>query len=106
MERIIRDWPQVKVEISGHNGNGKPHVATDVSSDGTPRVVINSLVHDATRTARRSISAEHGAGFQKRDWLGHKRSARELALMHTLKHVLNPDNLLSLGRISALTAAN
>ena len=46
-----------------------------------------------------SISAEHGIGTLKRDWLHYSRSEAELALMRTLKQSLDPKNILNPGKM-------
>ena len=45
------------------------------------------------------ISAEHGIGLDKRPYLTHSRSPEEIALMRTLKHALDPKNILNPGKI-------
>ena len=56
-------------------------------------------VHVEVNTAGGSISAEHGIGTLKRDWLGHARSAEEIALMRTIKQALDPRGLLNPGKV-------
>jgi FAD/FMN-containing dehydrogenase len=46
-----------------------------------------------------SISAEHGIGLLKRDYLHHSRSANELAIMKAIKHQLDPDGLFNPGKL-------
>jgi len=46
-----------------------------------------------------SVSAEHGIGTLKKQWLGHARSEAEIALMRTLKAALDPDHLLNPGKV-------
>ena len=46
-----------------------------------------------------SVSAEHGIGLEKRDYLGVSRNAAEVALMHTIKQALDPKNLLNPGKV-------
>lgn len=102
--RAASDWPDAKMGLFGHVGDGNLHLVADIGADGTPRAVVDRLVYEATRDARGSISAEHGIGFQKRDWLGHTRSAQEIALMRVLKRALDPKNVLSPGRVLPLDA--
>ena len=45
-----------------------------------------------------SISAEHGIGLLKKDYLGYSRSPEELAVLRALKRALDPQNLLNPGR--------
>ncbi|MNC99678.1 putative FAD-linked oxidoreductase [compost metagenome] len=54
---------------------------------------------DLVRRHHGSISAEHGIGLYKRDFLSYRRSPAELALMHALKSALDPRNLLNPGKI-------
>ena len=51
------------------------------------------------RTYGGSISAEHGIGTLKRDWLHYSRSEAELALMRALKQTLDPKNILNPGKM-------
>ena len=46
---------------------------------------------------RGSISAEHGIGVAKREWLHLSRSADERATMRAVKDALDPDHLLNPG---------
>ena len=46
-----------------------------------------------------SISAGHGIGTTKRPYLGHARSAAEIALMRKLKSTLDPLGLLNPGKV-------
>ena len=62
---------------------------------------INTLVFDAVARFGGSISAEHGIGLEKRDWLHITRSAEEVALMRTIKAALDPKNLLNPGKVLA-----
>jgi FAD/FMN-containing dehydrogenase len=46
-----------------------------------------------------SISAEHGIGLQKRQFLGVSRSPTEVAVMRALKQALDPKGVLNPGKI-------
>jgi FAD/FMN-containing dehydrogenase len=50
-------------------------------------------------TADGSVSAEHGIGTEKLQWLPSSRSADEIAVMQLLKRSLDPANLLNPGRV-------
>ncbi|MEC7593448.1 MAG: FAD-linked oxidase C-terminal domain-containing protein, partial [Pseudomonadota bacterium] len=52
-----------------------------------------------------SISAEHGIGLLKREFLGLSRSPEELAVMRSLKLALDPKNILNPGKILPIAAA-
>ena len=51
------------------------------------------------RTYGGSISADHGIGTLKRDWLHYSRSEAELALMWALKQTLDPKKILNPGKM-------
>jgi FAD/FMN-containing dehydrogenase len=46
-----------------------------------------------------SISAEHGIGLLKRDWLSYSRTPLEIELMRQLKKALDPQGLLNPGKV-------
>jgi FAD/FMN-containing dehydrogenase len=46
-----------------------------------------------------SISAEHGIGLLKKDFLGYSRSPLEVALMRQVKASLDPKGLLNPGKV-------
>ena len=46
-----------------------------------------------------AITAEHGIGVLKRDYLSQSRSESEITLMKTLKSAMDPKGLLNPGRV-------
>jgi FAD/FMN-containing dehydrogenase len=48
-----------------------------------------------------SISAEHGVGLLKRDFLDFSRSPAEIALMRALKSVFDPNQIMNPGKLLA-----
>jgi FAD/FMN-containing dehydrogenase len=60
---------------------------------------IKALFYRVTADYRGSISAEHGIGIDKREYLHYSRSKSEIALMTAVKRALDPKNILSPGRI-------
>jgi FAD/FMN-containing dehydrogenase len=42
-----------------------------------------------------SVSAEHGIGLDKKDYLYTSKTSQEIALMKTLKQTLDPKNILN-----------
>ncbi|MGE0800843.1 MAG: FAD-binding oxidoreductase [Lautropia sp.] len=96
---IATQFPSARTGVFGHIGDGNIHIVTDGGGRDTPRHRVDSIVYDATRAVRGSVSAEHGIGFQKRQWLGNTRTPQEIAVMRQLKHCLDPKGILSPGRI-------
>lgn len=90
----------VRLVVFGHIGDGNLHIimgAEPFTADTKHQ--IEELVYSALVPHRGSVSAEHGIGLEKRDWLQITRSPEEIALMRTLKATLDPRNLLNPGKV-------
>lgn len=95
----------MKLVVFGHIGDGNLHIilgAQPFAADTRHR--IEELVYTALVPHRGSISAEHGIGLEKRDWLQITRSPEELALMRQLKAAMDPMNILNPGKVLAQEA--
>ena len=93
-------WPSAKAFVFGHLADCNLHLV--ISPDGLPRnarAAIERIVYTPLTDFNGAISAEHGIGFEKKGWLGISRTASEIALMRTLKHAMDPKNILNRGRI-------
>ncbi len=60
---------------------------------------ISPQIFERVAALNGSISAEHGVGLLKRDFLGFSRSAGELALMRALKLVFDPRQIMNPGKL-------
>ncbi len=82
--------------VFGHIGDCNLHIAlgnrnaADLDSD-----VLEKLLYGTVRRFEGSISAEHGIGLSKREYLHYSRSEAELQLMVSLKKMLDPKNILN-----------
>jgi FAD/FMN-containing dehydrogenase len=83
--------------IFGHLGDGNLHLVVTLRAEGDAHAV-DEVVYGAL-AGFGSVSAEHGIGVLKRDWLGLSRGAAEIALMRTLKSALDPRGILNPGRV-------
>jgi FAD/FMN-containing dehydrogenase len=68
------------------------------------RKAVEEIVYQPLAAIGGSISAEHGVGLQKRAYLSLSRNPGEIALMRTLKGVLDPKNILNRGKIFEVEA--
>lgn len=87
----------------GHIGDSNLHVGVHLDKQWGPfpEAEIDACVYGLLRTFGGSVSAEHGIGQHKKAYLAHSRTPQELALMHTLKQALDPNNLLNRGKVLA-----
>src|SRR5581483_8040448 len=93
-------WSNPSLVTFGHLGDGNLHLIVGVGDAGAHHAV-DQLVYDKLRARGGSVSAEHGIGLMKREYLGHSRTPEEVSLMRTLKMALDPKNILNPGKILA-----
>ena len=97
-DAIAAHDPTARTWVFGHLGDGNLHVnltghRTDPESERSLTETILTLVADLDG----SISAEHGIGVAKRDWLHLSRTADERAVMQAIKDAWDPDHLMNPG---------
>lgn len=98
--RVIGAWPDAIPAIFGHLADSNLHVIvlrSDVTADA--REIIDPIVYRTVGEYGGSISAEHGIGRKKREFLHLSRGPAEIALMDKLKHALDPGMILNRGRV-------
>lgn len=99
---LIGQIPGCESVCYGHIGDGNLHIDVWVSDcPGTrqPKKAMDEVVYALVHKYEGSISAEHGVGTIKRDWLHLARNPEELILMHKLKFALDPRNILNPGKV-------
>ena len=103
-------FPGIRHVIFGHLGDGNLHYNVARSEQLpeadllTKQDAIFALVHDSVHAVGGSISAEHGVGQLKRDALVRYKDPVELALMHSIKQVLDPLGILNPGKVLTVGA--
>lgn len=86
--------------VFGHIGDGNLHIVIAPRPwDEAARHRAEELVYRPLAAIAGSVSAEHGIGLEKRDWLEVSRNAEERALMRQLKAALDPKALLNPGKV-------
>lgn len=106
LERVFEErHPGFEICLFGHIGDGNLHVNV-MKPDAMPKEEFLARVHEADRALFElvrahagSISAEHGIGLLKKEWLGYSRSPAELAIFRALKASLDPHGILNPGKI-------
>jgi FAD/FMN-containing dehydrogenase len=106
VEALVQaSYPDFEVCWYGHIGDGNLHLNI-LKPEGLSITAFYERCHAISprifaRIAARdgSISAEHGVGLLKRDFLGYSRSADEMAIMRGLKAVLDPNQIMNPGKL-------
>ncbi|WP_441295984.1 FAD-binding oxidoreductase [Sinorhizobium fredii] len=60
---------------------------------------VDGIVYALVGRYHGSISAEHGIGILKRDFLDRSRSPAELEVMRRIKTALDPNGILNPGKV-------
>jgi FAD/FMN-containing dehydrogenase len=98
-------YPTFEIALFGHIGDGNLHINV-MKPDAMEKAEFFAHAHEADPTmfelVRKhggSISAEHGIGLLKKDFLHFSRSPEEIALQRSVKRALDPLNLFNPGKI-------
>lgn len=85
-----------QVYAFGHVADGNIHfmIGKENQTD-LLRLQINDIIYSGLQPIGGSVSAEHGIGLHKKDYLKISRTPEEIALMKTMKNVLDPKGILN-----------
>jgi FAD/FMN-containing dehydrogenase len=98
--KLLTDrWPDIIVVPFGHLADSNLHLSVRLPRDVVPVHEIEETVYTAVGEWGGSISAEHGIGQLKRDFLHFSRTEEELALMRLLKRSMDPKGILNPGKV-------
>lgn len=104
---VGQHYPDFEVVWYGHIGDGNLHLNI-LKPDHMAKdeffarcATVNKWVFEIVERHNGSISAEHGVGMTKRDYLGYSRSAAEIACMKAIKAVFDPNGIMNPGKIFA-----
>jgi FAD/FMN-containing dehydrogenase len=87
--------------VFGHMADGNLHLVIAAGDDDVTRATIEGIVYRPLAAIGGSVSAEHGIGLEKRDYLPLSRSAAEISTMKLLKRALDPRGILNPGKVFA-----
>ncbi|WP_321348948.1 FAD-binding oxidoreductase [Halopseudomonas oceani] len=98
-------YPDFEIVWFGHIGDGNLHLnilkPENLSKDDffAKCATVNKWVFEIVEKYNGSISAEHGVGMTKRDYLTYSRSPEEIAVMKAIKAVFDPNGVMNPGKI-------
>jgi FAD/FMN-containing dehydrogenase len=100
---LRRQWHDAAtLTVFGHLGDGNLHLVAGMGSrTAESKKAVEEIVYGGIRARGGSVSAEHGIGLEKRDYLGWSRTPEEIALMRKIKALLDPKNILNPGKVIA-----
>ncbi|QFU10763.1 putative FAD-linked oxidoreductase [Stutzerimonas frequens] len=100
-------YPDFEIVWFGHIGDGNLHLnilkpdAMDKDEFFGKCATVNKWVFETVQKYNGSISAEHGVGMTKRDYLEYSRSPSEIEYMKAVKAVFDPNGIMNPGKIFA-----
>jgi len=84
----------------GHVADGNIHfIIGKDSNDESITKEVNEVIYSNIESVNGSISAEHGIGIDKKEYLKNTRNKEEIELMKLIKKSIDPKNILNPGRI-------
>lgn len=104
-ELIEQKYQGYEIALFGHIGDGNLHINIVKPQNQGDNVFFDTckqmdpLMFELIRSHKGSISAEHGIGLLKKDFLGYSRSGLEIDYMRDIKNVFDPGKILNPGKI-------
>lgn len=102
---VAEQYPTFEIVWFGHIGDGNLHLNILKPDD----LAVEEFAHRCGDVSKQvaalvaefdgSISAEHGIGLLKKDYLGYSRSPVEIALMQQIKRVFDPHGIMNPGKL-------
>jgi FAD/FMN-containing dehydrogenase len=92
-------WPGIDLVFFGHVADANLHFAARLDDLRAQEHDIEAAAYEIVGQFCGSISAEHGIGSIKREFLHHSRSQAEIAVMRLLKSALDPRGILNPGKV-------
>lgn len=102
---VAERYPDLEVVWFGHIGDGNLHLnilkptGVSIAEFQTRCKAVSAEIFAAIKAFGGSVSAEHGVGLLKKDFLGYSRSDEEIALMKAIKLAFDPDGILNPGKV-------
>ena len=102
---VNKSYPEFEIIWFGHIGDGNVHLNI-LKPDELAMAEfqqrcgeVSKWVFDIVQRYGGSISAEHGVGLLKKDYLHYTRSELEVAIMRQIKKAFDPQGIMNPGKI-------
>ena len=102
---VNKHYPDFEIIWFGHIGDGNVHLNI-LKPDDLDKATffeqchtVSQWVFEVVQKYQGSVSAEHGVGLVKKDYLKYSRSEEEIALMKQVKRVFDPNGVMNPGKI-------
>ena len=102
---VNQSYPEFEIVWFGHIGDGNVHLnilkPDDLSiADFQQRCgEVSKWVFDIVQRYGGSVSAEHGVGLLKKEYLHYSRSELEVSIMRQIKKAFDPQGIMNPGKI-------
>jgi FAD/FMN-containing dehydrogenase len=102
---VSKEYPDFEIIWFGHIGDGNLHLnilkpeSLDKQAFFKECARVNQWVFETVQKYDGSISAEHGVGMTKKDYLHYTRPAEEVAYMRLIKQAFDPNHVMNPGKI-------
>ncbi len=102
---VTASYPEFEIVWFGHIGDGNVHLNVlkpeGMAMDEFQRRCgeVSKWVFDIVQRHGGSISAEHGVGLLKKDYLHYSRSPLEIEIMRQIKRAFDPQGIMNPGKI-------
>ena len=99
-KRVKNKWIDCKFYALGHIADGNLHLFICPNTEyKKSQRECDEMVYGILEPYGGSVSAEHGIGIEKIDWLSHSRSDEEIEAMKLLKRTFDTKNILNPKRV-------
>ena len=102
---VTEHYPDFEIIWFGHIGDGNLHLNI-LKPEDMPKEEffekcqqVNKWVFEIVERYEGSVSAEHGVGMTKKDYLRYTRSEAEIAYLRGIKQVFDPNGIMNPGKI-------
>ncbi len=97
--RVAVAVPGAETLVFGHIADSNVHICCRAPDPKGSAKTVEREIYRCVRDWKGSVSAEHGIGLSKREYLSYSRSPAEISLMRAIKAALDPSNILNPGKV-------